>query len=58
MELSRMFLVGFDGCSVKQGHWLRKALETSPPAGVILFDRNVDGTVQNFSSPEQLNWLN
>ncbi len=52
-----MFLVGFDGCSVKQGHWLRKALETSPPAGVILFDRNVDGTVQNFTSPQQLKEL-
>ncbi|MCW5214185.1 beta-N-acetylhexosaminidase, partial [Desulfobulbus sp. US5] len=57
MKLSRMFLVGFDGCTVKQGHWLRKALKTSPPAGVILFDRNVDGTVQNFTSPQQLKEL-
>ena len=57
MKLSRMFLVGFDGCTVKQGHWLRKALETSPPAGVILFDKNIDGTEQNFSSPEQLKEL-
>ena len=57
MELSRMFLVGFDGCVLTQGHWLRKALETSPPAGVILFDKNIDGKVQNFSSSKQLKEL-
>lgn len=57
MKLSRMFLIGFDGCTIRQEHWLREALETSPPAGVLLFDRNIDGKVQNFSSPEQLKEL-
>ena len=57
MYLNRMFLVGFDGCRLKRGHWLRKALQDSPPAGVILFDKNIDGSMQNFSSPSQLKEL-
>jgi beta-N-acetylhexosaminidase len=57
LTLSRMFLVGFDGDALEQGHWLRKALKSSPPAGVILFDRNIDGSVQNFCSPQQLKEL-
>lgn len=57
LPLSRMFLVGFDGCELRQGHWLRKALADFPPAGVILFDKNIDRTVQNFSSPSQLKKL-
>lgn len=54
MNLGQMFLVGFDGCVLDRSHWLTAALQQSPPGGVILFDRNVDGSVQNFSSPVQL----
>jgi beta-N-acetylhexosaminidase len=52
-----MFLLGFDGCALNHDHWLREALEHSPPGGVILFDRNIDTSIQNFSSPNQLKEL-
>ena len=54
MNVGQMFLVGFDGCVLERGHWLTVAVKQGLPAGVILFDRNVDGAVQNFSSPAQL----
>lgn len=54
MNLGQMFLIGFDGCVLDRRHWLTAALEQGLPGGVILFDRNVDGSVQNFSSPAQL----
>ena len=57
MLLNRMFLVGFDGCALRRGYWLRRALQEFPPAGVILFDKNIDGSMQNFSSPSQLKEL-
>jgi beta-N-acetylhexosaminidase len=49
-----MFLVGFDGCRLTEDHWLVRTARKRVPGGVILFDRNVDGTVQNIESPEQL----
>ncbi|MGX9726946.1 MAG: glycoside hydrolase family 3 N-terminal domain-containing protein [Candidatus Electronema sp. VV] len=50
MNLAQLFLVGFDGCSLDDSHWLTAALQRNLPGGVILFDRNVDGSIQNFSS--------
>lgn len=57
MNLAQLFLVGFDGCSLDDSHWLTVALQQNPPGGVILFDRNVDGAVQNFSSSAGLKAL-
>ncbi|MGR0480832.1 MAG: glycoside hydrolase family 3 protein [Candidatus Electronema sp. V4] len=57
MNLAQLFLVGFDGCSLDDSHWLTAALQQNPPGGVILFDRNVDGSIQNFSSSAGLKEL-
>lgn len=57
MNLAQLFLVGFDGCSLDDSHWLTTALRQNPPGGVILFDRNVDGTTKNFSSSAGLKAL-
>jgi beta-N-acetylhexosaminidase len=57
MNLGQLFLVGFDGCTLARSPWLRAALNQDQVGGVILFDRNVDGSVQNFSSPAALRCL-
>jgi len=57
MDIGQMFLLGFDGCTVDRSHWLTGEIEQGQLGGVILFDRNVDGAVQNISSPGQLQEL-
>lgn len=57
MNIAQMFILGFDGCTVNRKHWLNAAITESGLGGVILFDRNVDGSVQNISSPDQLQAL-
>ncbi len=57
MDIGQMFLLGFDGCTLDRDHWLTAAIEQDKLGGVILFDRNVDGTVQNIRSPGQLQEL-
>ncbi|WP_417915191.1 glycoside hydrolase family 3 protein [Candidatus Electronema sp. JM] len=57
MHLGQLFLVGFDGCTLDRSPWLSAALAQGQLGGVILFDRNVDGSVQNFSSPAELRRL-
>ncbi len=57
MNIGQMFLLGFDGCTVDRNHWLTDAIEQDKLGGVILFDRNVDGAVQNISGPAQLQEL-
>ncbi len=57
MHLGQMFILGFDGSLVSSHHWITKAVSRQALGGVILFDRNVDGTVQNVSSPVQLQEL-
>ncbi|WP_417911207.1 glycoside hydrolase family 3 protein [Candidatus Electronema sp. PJ] len=54
LPIGQMFLVGFEGCSLDHSSWLTEALKQGIPGGVILFDCNIDGSVQNFSSPSQL----
>lgn len=54
MNIGQLFIVGFDGCRIETRDSLYASLQNNKPGGVILFDRNVDGTVQNISSPEQL----
>ena len=56
LELGRLFLLGFRGERLKPDHWLCQALQQHL-GGVVLFDRNVDASVQNISSPEQLKGL-
>lgn len=56
-ELAQMFMVGFCGSFLSTDHWLAGALARTPPGGVILFDRNIDRSVQNFDSPDQLREL-
>ena len=57
MNIGQMFLLGFDGCVVDRDHWLTGAIERDGLGGVILFDRNVDGSVQNIRSAAQLQAL-
>lgn len=57
LNLGQMFLVGFSGCEVGADHWLARALAEECLGGVILFARNVDGSVQNIRSPGQLKRL-
>jgi Beta-glucosidase-related glycosidases len=57
LELGQMFLVGFLGREIKADHWLARALAEDHVGGVILFARNVDGSVQNIESPRQLERL-
>ncbi len=52
-----MFMVGFTGTMVDDNHWIARAVQDEDLGGVILFDRNVDGSVQNISSPAQLQEL-
>ncbi|MDY0351771.1 MAG: glycoside hydrolase family 3 N-terminal domain-containing protein [Desulfobulbaceae bacterium] len=53
-NIGQMFLVGFDGLEADRGHPIAEAISRDRLGGVILFDRNVDGTRQNIASPEQL----
>ena len=57
LKLGQMFLVGFHGCRIQSDHWLVDAIRNQGLGGVILFDRNVDGSVQNIESPPQLQQL-
>lgn len=53
-EIAQLFVVGFRGSALSEVQWLTDALAEYPPGGVILFDRNIDRSVQNIESPEQL----
>ncbi len=57
MDIGQMFMVGFDGCTVDDSHPVCRTIAGSGLGGVILFDRNVDGAVQNIRDPEQLREL-
>ncbi len=57
MNIGQMFMVGFRGTAVDASHWIIKGIVRQHLGGVILFDRNVDGSVQNISSPAQLQVL-
>ena len=57
LPLGQMFVVGFRGCDLDGQHWLCEALDRDRLGGVILFARNVDGSVQNIASPRQLERL-
>jgi beta-N-acetylhexosaminidase len=57
MDIGQMFLLGFDGCTADSDHWLTAAITRDKLGGIILFDRNVDGSVQNIRSPGQLQEL-
>jgi len=54
VPLGQMFVTGFRGCDIGPDHWIATALARDHLGGVILFERNVDGTVQNIRSPQQL----
>jgi len=57
MNLGQMFLVGFRGARVSETDWLMKNIAQDNLGGVILFDRNISGERQNFTSPEMLTCL-
>ncbi len=57
LNIGQMFLVGFSGTEVQSDHWIVDAITSEQIGGVILFDRCVQGTVQNITSPEQLRQL-
>lgn len=52
-----MFMLGFNGTEVGDDHWIGDAIREEHLGGVLLFDRNVDGSVQNIVSPGQLQAL-
>ncbi len=54
INIGQMFVVGFSGLEVHSDHWIATALQRHRLGGVILFDRNVDGSVQNIRTPAQL----
>ena len=56
-RLGQLFMLGFRGTALSADHWLVEAVRDQGLGGVILFDRNVDGTVQNVVSPDQLRLL-
>ena len=56
-RLGQLFMLGFRGTTLSADHWLVGAVRDQGLGGVILFDRNVDGTVQNVVSPDQLRQL-
>jgi beta-N-acetylhexosaminidase len=57
LNLGQLFLAGFDGTIVDPDHPVVEAIVRDSLGGVILFDRNVDGTRQNIDSPAQLQQL-
>jgi beta-N-acetylhexosaminidase len=57
MNIGQMFMLGFNGIEVDDNHWIAQAVREKQLGGVILFDRNVDGSVQNIISPVQLQEL-
>lgn len=57
LALGQMFVAGFRGCEMGPDHWVATALAREQLGGVILFERNVDGSVQNIRSPSQLKQL-
>ena len=57
MEIGQMFLVGFRGSEVKSTDWIARSIQEHQLGGVILFDRNISGAVQNFDSPSGLTRL-
>jgi beta-N-acetylhexosaminidase len=56
-DIGQMFVVGFRGCEIGDHHWLARSLKEDNLGGVILFDRNVDRSVQNIKSKHQLRQL-
>lgn len=57
MNIGQMFMLGFNGIEVDDNHWIAQAIREEQLGGVILFDRNVDGSVQNIISSAQLQEL-
>ena len=57
MDIGRMFMVGFTGQHCQPGDWIYRAITELRVGGVILFARNMEGRIQNISSPQQLREL-
>ncbi|WP_028579207.1 glycoside hydrolase family 3 protein [Desulfogranum japonicum] len=55
--LGQMFMVGFRGQTIDEHHWLHRDIAERNLGGVLLFDRNIDRSVQNFDSMESLQHL-
>lgn len=57
LNLGQKFIVGFLGETLDSSPWIVDGLQQEAAGGVLLFDRNMDRTVKNISSPEQLQKL-
>jgi len=57
LNIGQMFLVGFDGVTIDRDHPVVEAIVRDRVGGVILFDRNIDGSIQNIQSSGQLRVL-
>jgi len=56
-NLGQMFMVGFNGCDIDDNHPVVEDIMLHNVGGILLFDRNVDGSRQNIVSPGQLKAL-
>ena len=50
MQLGQMFMVGFDGMTVDADHPVVEEIVRHRLGGIILFDRNVDGSAGRTSA--------
>ena len=57
LNLGQKFIVGFSGETLDSSPWIVNTLQQEVAGGVLLFDRNMDRTVKNISSPGQLQKL-
>ncbi len=57
MKIGQMFILGFRGEDIDENDWIYKDIQVNHLGGVILFDKNIDTSVQNFNSKEGLEKL-
>ena len=57
MKIGQMFLVGFRGSEIDSTDWIAESIQDRHVGGVLLFDRNISGAIQNFDSPSGLTRL-
>ncbi|MDW7771701.1 MAG: glycoside hydrolase family 3 N-terminal domain-containing protein [Desulfobulbaceae bacterium] len=53
-DLGQMFLVGFEGSTIRHDHWIAESIIDECLGGVILFDKSIDGSRRNIESSGQL----
>jgi beta-N-acetylhexosaminidase len=57
LDIGQLFVIGFSGCRAEADHPVVADISAGGLGGVILFDRNIDGSIQNIAGLEQLTGL-